>query len=73
MPILSSNPSANIHRGIYKLHENLVIIGLGGSVQDFVQENGDGPLKPCWKGFPYKDVEQKEFKNDLYQLWEKTM
>jgi hypothetical protein len=32
LPILSSNPSGNIHRGIYKLHEDLVIIGLGGSI-----------------------------------------
>ena len=28
---------------------------------------------PCWNGFPYKDVDQKLFKNDLNQLWGKTM
>ena len=32
LPILSSNVEGNIHKGIYKLRDNLVIIGLGGCV-----------------------------------------
>jgi hypothetical protein len=36
LPILTSNVEGNIHRGIYKLRDNLVIIGLGGCVQNKV-------------------------------------
>jgi hypothetical protein len=35
-PVLSSNVEGNIHRGSYKLRDDLVIIGLGGCVQDYV-------------------------------------
>lgn len=32
LPILSSNVDGNIHKGILKLRDDLIIIGLGGSV-----------------------------------------
>ena len=35
-PLLCSNVEGNIHKSAIKLRENLVIIGLGGCVQDFV-------------------------------------
>ena len=70
LPILGSNPNGNIHRGIYKLRDNLVIIGLGGCVQDFVQENGEGPLKPCWSPYPYFEADHKTFNQHLDELWQ---
>ena len=63
LPILGSNPNGNIHRGIYKLRDNLVIIGLGGSVKDYVQKNGEDPLEVCWQEYtyPYYDADHKAF------------
>ena len=36
LPIISSNVDANIHMGALKLRDGLVIVGLGGSVPDYV-------------------------------------
>ena len=71
LPILGSNPNGNIHRGIYKLRDNLIVIGLGGCVKDFVQENGEGPMKPCWLAniYPYYELDHKTFNEHLDQLW----
>ena len=69
LPILGSNPNGNIHRGIYKLMDNLIVVGLGGCVQDFVQENGVGELKPCWAPYPYYDRDHKKFNEHLDELW----
>ena len=73
LPILSSNVEGNIHRGIYKLRNDLVIIGLGGCVQNKVQHNGEGELEDCWDPFPYRDKDHKEFNEDLDELWGWTM
>ena len=35
LPILSSNVDGNINRGIFRLREDLIVAGLGGSVQTF--------------------------------------
>ena len=73
LPILSSNVEGNIHRGMLKLRDDLVIIGLGGSVQDYVQQNGEGPLEKCWSSFPYKDEDHADFNKDLEELWNMTV
>jgi len=75
LPVLGSNINGNIHKGIYKLREDLVVIGLGGSVVDYVQETPTSPLVPCWEKYtyPYFEADHKEFNQDLDELWAETM
>ena len=75
LPILSSNVEGNIHRGIFKLRDNLVIIGLGGCVQCKIQRKGEGELEDCvfLDSFPYKDKDYKDFNQDLDELWGWTL
>ena len=64
---------ANIHKRSLKLADGLVICGLGGSVQNFIQVDGKGPLNTCWNPFPYKEENHSKFNEDLKQLWDKTV
>lgn len=68
LPVLSSNPASNVHRGAFKLRDDLVLLGLGGSVQNYMQVDG-GPLEPCWSPYPYKAEAPYSFGDDLSALW----
>lgn len=70
LPVLSSNPAGNIHRGIFELRENLVVLGLGGCMQNHKQPKGQGPFEKCWSPFPYGDDAKYSFKDDLNELWQ---
>ena len=69
MPVLSSNLDGNLHMSALKLREHLVLVGLGGCVQDYVKKAGEDELKPCWDPFPYKDPDHRDFNEDLDELW----
>ena len=59
----------NIHGRAMELADDLLILGLGGSIQDYVQKNGEGPLVPCWDAFPYKEEDHSRFNQELATLW----
>ena len=44
-PVLSTDPNANIHMGLMRLRDDLVVIGLGGSTQNHVQKGLNGVLE----------------------------
>ena len=56
-----------------QLRDDLKIMGLGGSVRDRVQINGEGPLVNCWTPFPYKDDDHAGFNKDLESVWQSTI
>ena len=72
LPILSSNLDGNLHMATYQLRKDpdLVIMGLGGCVQNFSQKDGEENREKVWEPFPYKDEDHKEFNEALATLWQ---
>ena len=73
MPILTTNHQSNVHRGMIFLKSDLILLGLGGSVQDFEQSSNDlgefSKLKPCWTPFPYTEQDYSRYNKELEELW----
>ena len=54
----------NIHKSYFQIEENLILVGLGGSIPAFKNNEFD---KPCeiWKGYPYTLKDDPKFNEDL--------
>ena len=68
LPVLSSNPAYNIHRGAFKLRDDLLILGLGGSLPGYQQIYG-GPLELRYQPYPYGENMPYNYGDDLAALW----
>jgi len=55
------------------LKNDLILLGLGGCVQNFMQSSNDAgefsQLQNCWNPFPYTEPDHSRFNKELEELW----
>ena len=70
LPVLTSNSGGNVHRGIFKLRDDLIVLGLGGSLDAMMQKPGSNEMVgPRYVGYPYWSGAPFAFEDDLKELW----